>query len=354
MMGSMVVRVSMRCMEIRTLGRTGLTISPLTLGGLFTSDLGGGVDATVETLTRAFDLGINFIDTAPAYANSEETLGKALKRVSNVPDNLVISTKFGGRPQPFDPRNKAQLLASAEESLKLLGRESIEVMIIHEPDRPQQYAWWTDPQNVDGPVLEVMDDLKKQGKIQFTGLGGTTINEMRHLVSSDKFDVLLCAFNYSLLYREAAIELLPAAQEHGMGVMLGSVLQQGGLAKRYDAALSTKPAWMSELRHRQFLALYKLLDETGLALPELAIRFTAAHPAVSTVLLGTSKPTHLEAGVHDIEKGPLPGDLVERLNAIAAMVPYRPFEEPMVLPIGKPYFGPGMANLGEGIQVGKL
>ena len=329
-------------------------VSPLTLGGLFTSDLGGGVDATVDTLTRAFDLGINFIDTAPAYANSEETLGKALKRVTNIPDNLVISTKFGGRPKPFDPRNKAHLLASAEESLKLLGRESIEVMIVHEPDRPQQYPWWTDPVKVDGPVIEVMDDLKKQGKIQFTGLGGTTVNEMHHLVSSGRFDVLLTAFNYSLLYREAALELLPAAQEQNMGVMLGSVLQQGGLAKRHDAELQAKPAWMSAQRHRQFLALYKLLDETGLSLPELAIRFTAEHTAVSTVLLGTSNALHLQAGLRDMEKGPLTGELVEQLNDIAAMLPYRPFEEPMVLPIGKPYFGPGMANLGEGIQVGTL
>jgi aryl-alcohol dehydrogenase-like predicted oxidoreductase len=341
-------------MDKRPLGKTNLSVSPLTLGGLFTSDLGGGVDATVETLTRAFDLGLNFIDTAPAYANSEETLGKALKKVTNVPDDLVISTKLGGRPQPFEPRNKAQLIESVEESLRLLGRESIEVLIIHEPDRPQQYNWWTDPQHVEGPVLQVLDDLQKQGKIQHIGLGGTTVNEMHHLVSSGKFDVLLCAFNYSLLYREAALELLPEAHAQDMGVMLGSVLQQGGLAKRYDDALKTKPAWMSAQRHQQFLALYQLLDDTGLSLPELAIRFTAAHPAVSTVLLGTSNPKHLAAGVRDLEKGPLSDELVERINTIAAMLPYRPFEEPMILPMDKPYFGPGRANVGQGIQVGKL
>ncbi|MEM6259740.1 MAG: aldo/keto reductase [Planctomycetota bacterium] len=341
-------------MQKVTLGKTGLQVSPLALGGLFTSDLGGGVGATVETLTRAFDLGINFIDTAPAYANSEETLGKALRRVSNVPDDLVISTKFGGRPIPFDPQDKDALIGSAEESLRLLGIESIDVLIIHEPDRPQQYPWWTDPAGVDGPVMEALDRLREQGKVRYTGLGGTTVNEMHHLVSSSRFDVLLCAFNFSLLFREAALELLPKAQSLGMGVMLGSVLQQGGLAKRYDEALETKPAWMSAQRYEQFLALYTLLDEIDLTLPELALRFTSAHPAVSTVLLGTSKASHLEAGVRDLEKGPLPADLVERIDAIAAMVPNRPFEEPMILPLGRPYFGPGIANLGEGIQVGKL
>lgn len=340
-------------MQKRSLGRTGLQVSPLTLGGLFTSDLGGGVDATVETLERAFDLGINFIDTAPAYANSEETLGKAMRRVSNLPDDLVISTKLGGRPVPFDAQNQNALFSSVEESMRLLGRECIDVLIVHEPDRPEQYAWWTDPAAVDGPVLEVMETLKKQGKIRYTGLGGTTVNEMHHLVQSNRFDVLLTAFNYSVLYREACLELLPTAHALGVGVMLGSVLQQGGLAKRYDAALKERPAWMSGLRHQQFLSLYKLLDDADLSLAELGIRFTAAHHAVSTVLLGTSNAVHLAAGVRDLEKGPLPDELIERLNAIAAMVPYRPFEEPMVLPMDKPYFGPGRANLGEGIQVGQ-
>ncbi|MEO0476965.1 MAG: aldo/keto reductase [Planctomycetota bacterium] len=341
-------------MQKRSLGRTDLQVSPLTLGGLMTSDLGGGVEPTIETLTKAFDLGINFIDTAPAYANSEETLGKAFKHVTNIPDDLVISTKFGGRPQPFNPQDKDALIGSAEESLRLLGIEAIDILIIHEPDRPQQYPWWTDPANVNGPVMEALDQLKQQGKIRYTGLGGTTVNEMTHFVSSNKFDVLLTAFNYSVLFREAALDLLPTAQSLGMGVMIGSSLQQGGLAVRYDDALKTKPAWMSSARHRQFLALYNLLDETGYTLPELGIRFAAAHPAAHTLLLGTSKAKNLEAGVRDIEKGPLPEDLVSRLDEIAAMVPYRPFEEPMVMPMGKDYFGPGMSNLGEGIQVGKL
>ena len=58
--------------------------------------------------------------------------------------------------------------------------------------------------------------------------------------------------------------------------------------------------------------------------------------------------------VEQVGKGPLPDDVQQRLDEIAAMVPYRPFEEPMVLPMGQDYYGPGMANLGQGIQVGKL
>lgn len=341
-------------MQQRTLGKTGLKVSPLALGGLFTSEFGGGVQPSIAVLERAFDLGINYIDTAPAYGDSEETLGKALAQTSNVPDELVLSTKFGGRPLPFEPQDKAALMESFETSLKLLGREHIDMLIIHEPDRPLQYNWWTDPQAVDGPVIEVLDKLKQQGKIRHTGLGGTTVNEMTHLMRSGRFDVVLSAFNYSVLYREAALELLPTAQDQGMGVIIGSSLQQGGLAKRHDEALKTRPVWMSAARYEQFLALYALLDDTGLSLPELGVRFAAQHPAVSTVLMGTSKAAHIETGIKDIEKGPLPSDIMDALDGIAARVPYRPFEEPMVLPFGQPYFGPGMANVGQGIQVGKL
>jgi len=341
-------------MQTAALGSTGIEVSRVALGGLFTSDLGGGVEATKAVLNRAFELDINFIDTAPAYANSEETLGKALAQTNNTPDPLILSTKLGGRPQPFDPQDGKALLASVEESLRLLGREHIDVLIIHEPDRPGQYNWWSDPLTVAGPVMDVLDTLKAQGKIRFTGLGGTTLQPMCHLVASGKFDVLLTAFNYSLLYREAALELLPLAQSLGMGVVIGSAMQQGGLAKRYDAELATKPAWMSRARYEQFLSLYAYLDEIELTLPELGMRFAAAHPAVSTVLVGTHNPSHLEAAVQAVERGPLPTDVSARLDEIALMLTHRPFEEPMVLPMDKAYFGPGCASLGMGVKVGKL
>ncbi len=92
-------------------------------------------------MQRALELGINYLDTAPGYGNSEEVVGKALQGITRP---LIISTKLGGRPQPFLPQDKACLMASVEESLALLGREHIDLLLIHEPDRPAQYDWWTD------------------------------------------------------------------------------------------------------------------------------------------------------------------------------------------------------------------
>src|SRR5689334_18118713 len=180
-------------MKTRTLGKTRIQVSELSFGSLFTSALGPGFEESRAAVFRAVDLGINYFDTAPAYADSEVVLGKILREVS-VP--LILSTKLGGRPQPFESQNAAHLRHSVEESLRLLGREVIDLLFIHEPDRPLQYAWWTDPEAVVGPVLEVLDELKQKGTIRFTGLGGTTTTEMSHLLRAGKFDVVLTAFNY--------------------------------------------------------------------------------------------------------------------------------------------------------------
>src|SRR5262245_27290445 len=152
-------------MRTRALGKTGLQVSELAFGALFTSSLGPGTDQARRAVHRAVDLGINYFDTAPAYANSEGVLGAILREVKAP---LIPSTKLGGRPQPFETQNKDHLRRSVEQSLRLLGREVIDVLFIHEPDRPLQYAWWSDPETATGPVVEVLDELKRYGLIRFT------------------------------------------------------------------------------------------------------------------------------------------------------------------------------------------
>ena len=336
-------------MRQRILGKTGIAVSELGLGGLFLSRLGTNFDDCRRAVHRAVERGVNYLDTAPAYADSEEVVGRIIR---DIRAPLVVSTKLGGRPQPFDPRNKAQLHESVRESLRLLGREVIDVLIVHEPDRPGQYAWWTDPENVFGPVLEVLDELKRSGIIRFSGLGGTTSTEMAHFVRSGKFDVVLTAFNYSTLFREATQEIFPAARERNMGVVIGSVLQQGALAVRYDEVVNRKPVWLAKARQEQFRALYRLLDEVGISVAELSLRFALSNPDIHVILNGAKTEQQMDDSLNAIEKGPLSADLLKRVDAIAALCPNRPFEEPMVLPFDRPYdyYGPGGANVGAGIQ----
>jgi len=326
-------------MKLRTLGKTGLQVSELALGGLFVSSFGGAFEQAREAIHRAFELGINYVDTAPGYLNSEEVLGKVLPEIDQP---FVLSTKLGGRPKPFDAQDRDALLFSVEESLRLLNRDTIDILMIHEPDRPGQYDWWSDKTQYLGPVLDVMDDLKRQGVIRFAGLGGTTAYEMAHIIRSGRFDVVLTAFNYSLLWREAEIAVLPAAIEQGMGIIIGSPLQQGALARQYDQ-VRDGAVWLSPPRQRQMQDLYALANDLGVKLPALATRFVISNPDITCTLTGARAAWEVEENVAAVEAGPLPQDVLQRLDEIAAQVPFRPFEEPFGLPFGREYYGPGIA-----------
>ena len=316
-------------MEKRLLGNTGLEVSRIGFGGLFVASFSAQFEDAREAVREALDCGINYFDTAPGYGNSEEVLGKAL---AGIEQPIVLSTKLGGRPNPFDPRNKATMRESVEESLRLLGVDRIDLLMIHEPDRPGQYDWWTDRVNVEGPVLELMDELKAEGKIGSVGLGGTTTTEMAHLCRTGKFDVVLTAYNYSLLYREAALEVLPAAREAGMGVIVGSPLQQGVFARRFDALLDDPRAyWLSEQRRVQLRELYALSDECGIPLPELGIRFLLSQDAIDCILMGARSAAEVKQNVASINAGKLSPEVLGRLDAIAAQVPARPYGEPFGL-----------------------
>jgi aryl-alcohol dehydrogenase-like predicted oxidoreductase len=325
-------------MNTRTLGKTGLQVSELGLGGLFVSSHGAEFEQGRAAVHRALQLGVNLIDTAPTYANSEEVLGRVLEDVTQP---FIISTKLGGRPTPFLPQDKACLMQSVEESLRLLKRDHIDLLMIHEPDRPGEYDWWTDRENYSGPVLEVLDELKAQGVIRFTGLGGTTPYEMANVIESGRFDVVLTAFNYSLLWREAEHYVLPAAKKHNMGIIVGSPLQQGALARRYDDEIENGARWMSPPRRAQYRKLYQLLDEIDIPLAELGLRFVLSNPNVSSVLMGARSAEEVEQNVAATARGPLPAELLKRLDEIAAMVPFRPFDEPAGLPFNWDYRGPG-------------
>jgi aryl-alcohol dehydrogenase-like predicted oxidoreductase len=328
-------------MNRRVFGKTGLEISELSMGGLFVASFATDFDQAKAAVHRALDLGINYIDTAPTYANSEEVLGKIIKDIKTP---FYLSTKLGGRPQPFRPQDKACLQASLEESLRTLHRETIDFLMIHEPDRPGQYEWWTDYTSAQGPVVEFLEDLKRSGKIRFYGMGGTTAYEITPLINSGKFDIVLTAFNYSLLWREAEHQVLPALKKHQIGTIIGSPLQQGALARCYRDEIQSKPYWLSSPRRQQFQALYQFVDELGISLPELALRFVISNPEIHTTLMGVRSPEEVEMNVTAVEKGPLPQDVLKKLDEIASMVPFRPFEEPFGLPFTREYKGPGVAG----------
>jgi len=334
-------------MKYRQLGNTGLRLSELGLGGLFISSYGAQREGARRTVRRALELGVTYFDTAPSYYDSEAALGYALEGVTRP---YILSTKLSARwaeggLRPFDPQDKAVLRHSVEESLAHLGRDTIDILMIHEPDRPGQYDWYTDHEHFTGPVCELLADLKDEGIIRFTGLGGTTAYELPQVIATGAYDVVLTAFNYSLLWQEALIEVIPVAKKQGMGIIIGSPLQQGALARRYDDEVYHGARWLSPPRREQYKRLYALLDEVEMPIAELALRFVISNADISCTLTGARSVAEVEANVQSVERGPLPEDLLARINEIAAMVPFRPFEEPFGLPFGgRERRGPGWAR----------
>jgi aryl-alcohol dehydrogenase-like predicted oxidoreductase len=327
-------------MRYRTLGKTGLKVSELGMGGLFVSSYGAERSEACRAVRRALELGVNYVDTAPGYRDSEEVLGLALEGVEQP---YILSTKLGGRPQPFDAQDKDTLRRSVAESLRLLRRDSVDILMIHEPDRPGQYDWFPDWENFHGPVCDLLAELKQEGIVRFTGLGGTTAYTLAHIIATGGYDVVLTAFNYSLLWQEATIAVLPEAVKQGMGIIIGSPLQQGALARCYTEEVERGARWLSPPRREQFKRLYALVNDLGVTLPELALRFVISNSAISTALMGARSVTEVEQNVRSVEKGPLPQDVLDAIQEIADTVPFRPFEEPFGLPFTRPYKGPGHA-----------
>ncbi|NMC77821.1 MAG: aldo/keto reductase [Chloroflexi bacterium] len=326
-------------MKENRLGKTDLLVSHLSCGALFVSAYGGTpFEEGKMAVRRALELGMNYIDTAPGYANSEEILGQYLEGVEQP---YYLSTKLGGRPTPFDPRNKDQLFFSFEESLRQLKRPAVDILYIHEPDRPGQWNWFEEWDTFHGPVTEVLEELKQRGLVRYTGLAGTTVYEMARIVEKANYDVLLTAFNYSLLFREAADTLIPAARQKGMGIVAGTPMQQGWFSRVHDDVIAHPPAWMAPRRVEQLRRLYQLVAECGIPLPEMALRFMLSNPDIDTVLTGVSSAQEADLNVAAMEKGALPGDVLAQIDEIAAMLPYRPWEEPSKIKKRKGYIGAG-------------
>ena len=313
-------------MNYRQLGKTDMQVSHLSLGGLFVASFATDLAEAQKAVHRALELGAKLVDTAPGYGNSEEVLGACLEGVKT---SYYLSTKLGGRPWPFNPKAKEQLYFSLDESLRLLKRDAVDILIIHEPDRGGQYDWFDSWDTFYGPVCDVLEDLKRKGLIRYTGLGGTTVYQMQRVIERSNYDVLLTAFQYSLLFREAANGLIQAATKKGMGIIAGSPLQQGWFAESFeDVIRSDPPAWLAPQRAEQLLALYALAERAGLPLPELGLRFVLSNPMIHTVLTGVRSVAEVEQNFKAAEAGPLPPGVLAELDEIAARVPFRPYEEP--------------------------
>ncbi|MFD4628576.1 aldo/keto reductase [Streptomyces sp. NPDC058284] len=285
-------------MRHRVLGGTGIEVSPYCLGTMMFGYIGNADhDDCVRIMHAALDAGINFVDTADMYSagESETIVGKGLKGRR---DDVVLATKvhfpMGDGPNRGG-NSRRWIIREVEESLRRLGTDWIDLYQVHRPDHT------TDIEE----TLSALTDLVRQGKIRAFGCSTFPADEIveAHHVAMGRG---LQRFRteqppYSLLARGIESRLLPVAERLGMGVLTWSPLASGFLTGRYrkgrDLDLSSgrptlfpdrfdpaAPRTAAKLEAVE--RLVAVAEDVGCSLPELAVAFPLAHPAVTSVIIG--------------------------------------------------------------------
>jgi aryl-alcohol dehydrogenase-like predicted oxidoreductase len=210
----------------RPLGRTCIPVTPIGLGGAwlgYNPELGRrDPEIGAATVVRALELGIGLIDTSPGYGDSEQIIGKGLKdwyRKGGNRADFVISTKTGTRTRPND-YSAVGTLRSVEQSLKSLGTDYIDVLLVHDPES-------LDPVFAPGGTLEALKNLREQGVIHAIGLGVRNHKFHQDCINSGEFDISLTYGDYNLLSQTAATDILPVAAEHQVGIFNAMVVEYG-------------------------------------------------------------------------------------------------------------------------------
>jgi aryl-alcohol dehydrogenase-like predicted oxidoreductase len=296
-------------MRYRVLGRTGIEVSVQCLGTMMFGSVGNpDHDDCARIIHAALDQGINFVDTADMYSagDSETIVGKALRGRR---DDVVLATKVHfpmGEGPNRGGNSRRWIVREVEESLRRLGTDWIDLYQVHRPDSA------TDIEE----TLSVLTDLVRQGKIRAFGCStfpAEQIVEAHHVAERRGLHRFRTEQPpYSLLARKIEIELLPVTQRYGMGVLTWSPLASGFLTGRYRkgqpvdlsigrAALTPArfdPAIEENVRKLGVVEqLVELASEIGCTLPELALAFPVAHPAVTSVIIGPRTMEQLDAAL---------------------------------------------------------
>jgi aryl-alcohol dehydrogenase-like predicted oxidoreductase len=314
-------------MELRTLGCTGVKVSPLCLGAMMFGAWGEpDHDESIRIIHRALDSGINFIDTADVYARgeSEEIVGKAL--AGGRRDNVVLATKvhgtMGDDPNEFG-NSRRWIVREVENSLRRLGTDWINLYQIHRPELDT---------DID-ETLGALTDLVRAGKVRYIGSSTfppSAIVEAQWVAERRGRERFVCEQPpYSLLVRGVEADVLPTCRRYGMGVIPWSPLGAGWLSGKWrkdaDDLTSRRSAMMPQ-RYDMSLpanqrkldaadALGKLADEAGISLIEMALAFVIRHPAVTAAIIGPRTMEHLESQLPAVDVE-LSDELLDKIDEI--------------------------------------
>ncbi|MFD9391964.1 aldo/keto reductase [Streptomyces sp. NPDC060000] len=321
------------------LGRSGVPVSPLAfgaavIGNLFTEV---GEEQAYETVAAAWQQGIRYFDTAPHYGLglSERRLGAALREHPR--PQYTISTKVGRRLERTDrggddladgfavPATHRRVWdfsadgvrRSLEASLERLGLDRVDVVYLHDPDDHAEQAF-----REGYPALE---KLRSEGVVGAIGAGMNQAEMLTRFVRDTDVDVVLCAGRYTLLDQDARAELLPAAVERGVSVVVGGAFNSGLLADPRPGATFNYTQAPAELLDRA-LRMKEIADRHGITLRAAALAFCAAHPAVASVLVGARSAAEVRDCAEQFAT-PVPAAFWQELGDTGLLAPEEPSPE---------------------------
>jgi aryl-alcohol dehydrogenase-like predicted oxidoreductase len=294
--------------EQRNLGRSGLIVSAVGLG---CNNFGGRSDiaATRAVVHKALDLGITFFDNADTYGGAsgtgvaEEYLGRALGARRH---EIVLATKFG---RPMDGSGRRQgasrryIIAAAEESLKRLGTDYIDLY----------YQHIVDPLTPIEETLRALDDLVRQGKVRYVACSTLTNWQVVEALWNSKHrgieSFIACQERYSLLEREVEAQLMPVVESYGLGLVPFSPLANGLLTGKYrrnaplpagarlTATARSAERYLTERNWQMTERLADFCEARGHGLLDLAFSWLLHRPAVASVIAGATSAEQVEANV---------------------------------------------------------
>jgi len=314
-------------MKYRRLGRSGLKVSEISLGSWLTYGKSVEDNTAEKTIHKAYELGINFFDSANVYerGEAEKVMGKALKEYPR--ESYVITTKAFG-PMGDGPNDRGlsrkHIFEQVHNSLKRLDLDYVDVFYCHRYDKETP---------VD-ETLRVIDDLIRQGKILYAGVSEWSAAQIEEAIGiADKYLLDRIVVNqplYNMLSRNIEKEVIPVSEKYGISQVVYSPLGQGMLTGKYksgsvpedsraanDEINSSVTNYFSETNFAKVEKLSEIAKEIGTTLPALALAWVLRQPNVASALVGASRPEQIEANVEG-GKLVLSADVIEKIDKILA------------------------------------
>ncbi len=315
-------------MKYRRLGKSGLKVSEISLGSWLTYGNTIEKDTAIQTIDKAYELGINFFDTANVYARgaAELVVGEALKKYPR--ESYVLATKvywpMGDGPNDRGLSRK-HVFEQAHASLKRLGVDYVDIFYCHRYD----------PETPVEETLRTIDDLLRQGKILYAGVSEWSAAQIQEALRiADQYLLDRIVVNqplYNMIDRKIEAEIIPVSEKNGISQVVFSPLAQGVLTGKYkDANNLPKGSRATNAKANDFIGKYLnddilgkvaklnvISDQLGIPMSQMALSWILRQQNVASALVGASRPEQLVENVKASEYI-LPENVLKEIELILA------------------------------------